>query len=329
MYYRGRLRDKASSRGRNFFSNILDYDGEDEIDENLSSDDSEYRRDEEIEDEANESDASFPESDELSVYSQSSFSTISSSTPAKRKSLSSCRRPTTPVFLQERDVPRLALPKSSDDLLLPADSLMPALGVYEVLRHFRNILRLTPFLFEDFCAAVSSPDQTPLLADIHVALLRAILREEEAQGTMFAPLDMRDTVNVHFYLMDALTWPAVLRMYLLSDPDYAAVLATVKEGEYPFCGPRGRLAVLEFLADNFLTTSPARDDLVSEGVVFHDDHCRSCHKLGDLLCCETCPAVYHLACLDPPLKEVPNEDWTCAICKANQVSHTFLNVFGK
>lgn len=295
----------------------------------MSSDDSEYRRDEEIEDEANESDASFPESDELSVYSQSSFSTISSSTPAKRKSLSSCRRPTTPVFLQERDFPRLVLPKSSDDLLLPADSLMPALGVYEVLRHFRNILRLTPFLFEDFCAAVSSPDQTPLLADIHVALLRAILREEEAQGTMFAPLDMRDTVNVHFYLMDALTWPAVLRMYLLSDPDYAAVLATVKEGEYPFCGPRGRLAVLEFLADNFLTTSPARDDLVSEGVVFHDDHCRSCHKLGDLLCCETCPAVYHLACLDPPLKEVPNEDWTCAICKANQVSHTFLNVFGK
>ncbi|XP_055932201.1 nucleosome-remodeling factor subunit BPTF-like isoform X2 [Argiope bruennichi] len=315
VHYRGRLREK-SNRGRNFFSNILDYEGEDEIDENFSSDDSEYNREEDVEEEGNESDVSFPESDELSVYSQSSFSTISSTTPAKRKW---CKRATTPVFLQERDYPILTLPKSSDDLLLPREYLMQALGVYEVLRHFRNILRLTPFLFEDFCASLSSTDQTALLSDIHIMLLKAILREEEAQGTMFAPLDMRDTVNIHFYLIDSMTWPAVLRMYLQSDPDYKDVLSVMKNCEYPFTSIESRLTVLEFLCDNFLTTSPARDDLISEGMIYHDDHCRACHKLGDLLCCETCPAVYHLACLDPPLQEVPTEDWTCAICKANQV----------
>lgn len=52
----------------------------------------------------------------------------------------------------------------------------------------------------------------------------------------------------------------------------------------------------------------------------YDDHCRVCHKLGDLLCCETCPAVYHLECVDPPLVDVPEEDWQCNICRSHRVS---------
>ncbi|KAK9882651.1 hypothetical protein WA026_022517 [Henosepilachna vigintioctopunctata] len=52
----------------------------------------------------------------------------------------------------------------------------------------------------------------------------------------------------------------------------------------------------------------------------YDDHCRVCHKLGDLLCCETCPAVYHLECIDPPLYNVPEEDWQCGICRSHRVS---------
>lgn len=52
----------------------------------------------------------------------------------------------------------------------------------------------------------------------------------------------------------------------------------------------------------------------------YDDHCRVCHKLGDLLCCETCPAVYHLECVDPPLVDVPVEDWQCGICRSHRVS---------
>lgn len=45
-------------------------------------------------------------------------------------------------------------------------------------------------------------------------------------------------------------------------------------------------------------------------------------RLGDLLCCETCSAVYHLACVDPPLEEVPDDDWLCSICRAHQVGYT-------
>ena len=42
-------------------------------------------------------------------------------------------------------------------------------------------------------------------------------------------------------------------------------------------------------------------------------------RLGDLLCCETCSAVYHLACVDPPMEQVPEEDWLCSVCRAHQV----------
>lgn len=52
----------------------------------------------------------------------------------------------------------------------------------------------------------------------------------------------------------------------------------------------------------------------------YDDHCRICHKLGDLLCCETCPAVYHLECVEPPLVNVPEEDWQCGICRSHKVT---------
>ena len=44
-----------------------------------------------------------------------------------------------------------------------------------------------------------------------------------------------------------------------------------------------------------------------------------CHRLGDLLCCETCPAVFHLECVDPPMEDVPEEDWQCSVCKAHKV----------
>ena len=34
--------------------------------------------------------------------------------------------------------------------------------------------------------------------------------------------------------------------------------------------------------------------LFTEGAIRYDDHCRVCHRVGDLLCCETCNATFHL-----------------------------------
>ncbi|CAN8007605.1 unnamed protein product, partial [Ixodes pacificus] len=312
---RQRLREK-SQKVRTFIQSVLGDEEDNDFEAPSSADESDYQRGaEDDDDEERESVASY-ESDDASVYSQSSYSTISSSTPAKRKWT---RRPHSPVFLQEREIPPLALPKSSEDLILPTCHIMRALSIYESLRHFRNILRLTPFRFEDFCVALMSDEQSALLSEAHIALLRAILREEEAAGTQFGPQDLKDSINVHLYMVDAVTWPAVLRMYLGSDPDFRSMLSALERCEYPFTTVASKLNVLEFLCDQFLTTAQAREDITSEGVAKHDDHCRVCHKLGDLLCCETCPAVFHLACLDPPLTDVPTEDWICTVCQANQV----------
>ncbi|CAH2074013.1 unnamed protein product, partial [Iphiclides podalirius] len=81
------------------------------------------------------------------------------------------------------------------------------------------------------------------------------------------------------------------------------------------------LLLFLLIFNNFVTIlseSLVRDDLISEAPIHYDDHCRVCHRLGDLLCCETCPAVFHLECVDPPLVDVPSEDWQCALCKQHK-----------
>ncbi|KAJ7948987.1 protein CHROMATIN REMODELING 4 [Quillaja saponaria] len=42
--------------------------------------------------------------------------------------------------------------------------------------------------------------------------------------------------------------------------------------------------------------------------------CMLCDEGGNLLCCDTCPATYHLECLSPPLESVPEGNWQCQNC---------------
>ncbi|XP_062542948.1 LOW QUALITY PROTEIN: nucleosome-remodeling factor subunit NURF301-like [Armigeres subalbatus] len=226
-----------------------------------------------------------------------------------------------PVWLQERNYPPLELPASSEDLLVPNSIVLKCTSIYEIIRRFRNLVRLSPFRLEDFAAAIMCEDQSPLMTEIHVMLLKAILREEDSQQTHFAPLDQKDSVNIALYLIDNITWPEVLRSYIESDPNLdQKVLEILTVNEYPFVSAEKRLTVLQFLTDQFLVTTTVRDDMLQEGPIHYDDHCRICHRLGDLLCCETCPAVFHLECVDPPLVDVPSEDWQCNLCKLHKVS---------
>lgn len=227
-----------------------------------------------------------------------------------------------PVWLKDDiEIPPLELPRTSDDLLVPKQYVLRGLGIYEVLRRYRNLVRLSPFRAEDFCAALASEEQSALFTEIHIALIKAILREEDSQQTHFGPLDQKDSINISLYLIDTVTWPEVLRIYVESDPSFSRhVLEILSTKEYPYTDIEDRLTVLQFLTDQFLTTTFVRDDMIQEGPIHYDDHCRVCHRLGNLLCCETCPAVYHLECVDPPLEDVPSEDWQCNICKSHNVS---------
>lgn len=254
-----------------------------------------------------------------SDFSLSSFSATSLSLKRSQQSGTSPPSPE-PIWIQDREVPPLELPKSSDDLLLPKKHVLKATAIYEIIRRFRNLVRLSPFRLEDFCAAIVCEEQSTLLAEIHIMLLKAILREEDSQQTHFGPLDQKDSVNISLYLLDSITWPEVLRIYVESDNSFDnAILSILVSKEYPYTSAEERLQVLQFLTDQFLITTSVRDDMLQEGPIHYDDHCRICHRLGDLLCCETCPAVFHLECVDPPLIDVPTEDWQCNICKTHKV----------
>uniref|UniRef100_A0A8C3B3M6 Bromodomain PHD finger transcription factor n=1 Tax=Cyclopterus lumpus TaxID=8103 RepID=A0A8C3B3M6_CYCLU len=268
----------------------------------------------------NESDylEELPDDDDASYCTESSFKSHSTlgSTPGRRRSRA--LRPQSPI-LEAKDIPSLELPKSSEDLQVPTSQLLNVSAVYEVLRNFGSVLRLSPFRFEDFCAAVASQEQCTLLAETHITLLKAILREEDTSNTTFGPTDVKDSVNSTLYFVDGMTWPEVVRAYCESDPEYRHILPFQECEDYPFEPLESKIKVLQFLVDQFLATNIAREELMSEGVVAYDDHCRVCHRLGDLLCCETCSAVYHLECVKPPLQEVPEDEWQCEVCVAHKV----------
>ena len=234
-------------------------------------------------------------------------------------------KPLRTVLERARKHPPLNLPPSSDDLLLPTELVLQALGIYEVLRHFSRIVRLSQFRFEDFCAAIIKQEQSVLLSQIHMALVRALLYEDEANGLMFAANDEKESVNIFLYCFDTFTWPEVVRSYMCAGKIESIRAAKIVEGDeaglkpFPFASPEQRLDVLQQLCDQFLSSNMVRDDILNEGVAESEDHCRQCSKMGDLLCCETCPAVYHLDCLRPPLEAVPDGDWSCPVCQAHRL----------
>lgn len=225
------------------------------------------------------------------------------------------------------------LPNSATDLLIEDGKLlMRSLSVYEVLRRFRHIIRLTPFKFEDFLAALSADEQSPLVAEIHIQLLRTLLREDRQQQTWLCPPDLRDAVNIYLQLADHATYPAALRIYLSADSKENSVILEKISGSKPKNYPletssESKLDVLEHLCDQFLLSNLARDEIVNgtNSTDKHDSICRLCSKAnGDLIACENCPAVYHLKCSDPPLDHYPDEEdgekaYVCSVCRSNHI----------
>ncbi|XP_052347262.1 nucleosome-remodeling factor subunit BPTF-like isoform X7 [Oncorhynchus keta] len=326
---RGRGGGGRGTRGRRSIARSVVYDDhesdEDDDAVSLRSEEDELIEEETITDEEEEAlnEESDPleeilEEDDASYCTESSFRSQSThgSTPGRKRTRVHC--PRSPIF-EEKEIPPLELPRTSEDLLVPSEELLNVSSIYEVLRNFSTVLRLSPFRFEDFCAALVGQEQCTLMAETHTALLKAILREEDTSNTTFGPADLKDSVNSTLYFIDGMTWPEVVRAYCESDQEYHHVLPYQEVEDYPYGPLDSKIKVLQFLVDQFLTTNIAREELMSEGVVQYDDHCRVCHRLGDLLCCETCSAVYHLECVKPPLVEVPEDEWQCEICVAHKV----------
>lgn len=50
----------------------------------------------------------------------------------------------------------------------------------------------------------------------------------------------------------------------------------------------------------------------------NDDYCAACGGTGIFICCDSCPKSFHLLCCDPPIREVPEDNWNCNDCRAAQ-----------
>ena len=237
--------------------------------------DSRSNSDVEREDEINDLDGFLEESE--SVWSEGAESTATSDQDKLRLLP---RRPKSPEFIDDREVPPLVLPTTSNDLLIGTSNLMQALGIYEVMRHFRANLRLSPFRFEDFCAAVTSDEQSSLLVEIHVMLLKSLFREDDGNNTLFGPQDVKDSINISLYVLDSMTWYECVRTYLDSDAsiEFRQGLPALDKSNYFSTTISERLLILQTLTDLFLSTNPVREEITNEGTINYDDHCRSCHK---------------------------------------------------
>ena len=130
-------------------------------------------------------------------------------------------------------------------------------------------MRLSLFLLEDFMASLQSEEVTLLLAEVHIQLLKALLKEEDVQQAVFGPMDQRDSINSILMFCDTLTWPEVMRTYFQSDPIFASALLLLESCEYPFATADVRLNLLKFLTDQFLCNTSVRKTLIDGKVPYN------------------------------------------------------------
>jgi hypothetical protein len=211
----------------------------------------------------------------------------------------------------------LPLPPTSFDLPVrdPATMLRIA-QCYEVLRRFGRVLYIKAFCIEDFARALSLYEHTPLLTTVHIALLRTLAAEIQVSDNFVDSLT--------WGLLDGHTWPELLRRFLLRYADEELESMVIEaadhlaEADYATMTLMHRLEVLEMLCSFVVGCNVIRNDLEGPPDFESDDFCKVCRVGGELVCCESCPVVFHLACMNPPLATLPEDAWYCSECDSNQ-----------
>lgn len=187
-----------------------------------------------------------------------------------------------PDITDDVDIPFLILPETAIDLVIDPEVSLQAVGIYQVLRQFSRILHLSVFRFEDFCSALTVNEQSCLLAETHIALLKCILQEEDCSNSIFGPTDAKDSINISLYVVDAVTWFEAVRMYMESlssvDDDFQQVLGLFSCSHYQDLQTCQRLLLLQILTDLFLATNLVREAIMNEGAFIHEEQCRFCHR---------------------------------------------------
>ncbi|CAD6197000.1 unnamed protein product [Caenorhabditis auriculariae] len=222
------------------------------------------------------------------------------------------------VDLNPDEIPHLELPVGSSDIPLPTEFLWDAIELYEILRSFHRTLRLTPFLFEDFCAALISPDNSCILAEAHITLLKMCLRNDDEEQIHYSVNDTNNSFNVMVHCLESMTYAEVLRQYIEAYPGVdESVREAINSENYPYVGIEQRLVVLLFLGYRFLYSTEYKKVVTNFGKNPNEESCRICGKSsGQVVGCSHCEASYHGACLN---RDIASEEFICELCTANFV----------
>ncbi|CAM8886476.1 unnamed protein product [Rhodiola kirilowii] len=69
-----------------------------------------------------------------------------------------------------------------------------------------------------------------------------------------------------------------------------------------------------------------REEASSDEEDVDEEYCRVCFKIGKsvMIECDDCLGGFHLKCVKPPLKEVPEGNWICHFCEAHKLGKEIL-----
>uniref|UniRef100_A0A1I7U7N0 DDT domain-containing protein n=1 Tax=Caenorhabditis tropicalis TaxID=1561998 RepID=A0A1I7U7N0_9PELO len=215
-------------------------------------------------------------------------------------------------------LPKMELPESSQDIPIPVHATMDCIEIYEILRSYHRTLRITPFTFEDFCAALISSNNSCIMAEVHMALLRVCLKSDDEEQTQYSVTETNNSVNIMFHHMDSLCYAEILRQYIEAYPFADSyVREAINVENYPYVGYEPKIVVLLFMSYRFLYSSEFKKVVNNMGRFQNDENCRVCGKsIGRIVGCTQCEAAFHVECSS--LKPFP-EVLICNICKKNSV----------
>ncbi|KAA6424010.1 MAG: enhancer of isoform C [Trebouxia sp. A1-2] len=107
----------------------------------------------------------------------------------------------------------VVLPRLADRsaVIAPADAIGDALAAYNILRAFSWQIRLSPFAFEELCAALFNPNPSPLMDELHICLIRSLAFDENKAERAQRGLDLG--------CLDSMSWPEYVWEYLYMHED--------------------------------------------------------------------------------------------------------------
>ncbi|KAK9815815.1 hypothetical protein WJX72_010117 [[Myrmecia] bisecta] len=237
-------------------------------------------------------------------------------------------------------------------VVVPSVALGDAASAYHILRAFSWQLRLSPMPFEEFCMAVFSPQPTPMADELYICILRALAEDEtkaeRAERTLdlalldavtwpdgdAGPADLRNMLQatphtrpaeVEYNSLPAETKAAILVRLTGDLLEVRTIRAEIdrRETSGQWVGGRGGQGgawAMRSLEERARRAEAGSDQEAADAAEVGEDgdgntdNCVLCGLGGSLLCCDGCPAAYHMRCIGESAKSIPDGEWLCAEC---------------